>query len=110
MALSWTLQGLALWAAARSLTWISAGDLPVYVPMSAMASTLGFLALTPGGLGVKELTLIFVLQMWIDNHAVCAITPIVLRLAQMLVELLLAGVGLIIQSRIVTPPYVNVGG
>lgn len=60
MSFTWIFFGLSLWATIQGLG-IEAGpisDLPKYVAISAVSVVLGFVLMTPGGLGAREWALI----------------------------------------------------
>ncbi len=61
MAGGWWLMGLSLWAVLRSLGALQAGpleNLPLNTAVAAMSVVAGFLALIPGGFGVREIVII----------------------------------------------------
>ncbi len=90
------LVGTALWFLARSVTYISAEWILFFVSASALAETTGFLAIfAPAGVGVREGILLIVLSPVIGAGPT-AIIAIVWRLLQTIVDVALAGIGLII--------------
>jgi glycosyltransferase 2 family protein len=90
----WVLAGLALWFMTRSITdAVPATRIPLFVSIAALAMTISYLALfAPGGLGVREEIYRRTLMILIGPQA--AIVVVAMRLAQTLVEVLVASVGL----------------
>ena len=90
---SWLLVGLSLWA---TIQLIAVGNVPLeQVPRltacAGLAVVAGFLSMTPGGLGVREIVLVAILAP-IDpafNSATTLIVAVTLRLVWLVTELLL---------------------
>lgn len=95
----WVLFGMAFWFAAQSVHHIGVERLPHFVSGAALAATLGFVAVfAPAGVGVREGIFMLVVEPVADASAV-AIAVVTIRLFQTLVELALAGIGLLILRR-----------
>jgi len=93
------LAGLATWLLARSLTDVPAAWLGIYISGTALAATMGFLALfAPGGLGVREGILLLILTPSVGAE-MAALIAVTLRLFQILIELIMAACALLILRR-----------
>ena len=90
------LIGTSLWFLARSVTDISPILVPFFISACALASTVGFLAVfAPAGIGVREGILLIVLSPVIGG-GYAAITVVAWRLLLTIVDVVLAGIGLLI--------------
>jgi len=88
MLLQCASSGVAMWLLARSITEVSPLDIPLFISATALASTLGFLAVfAPAGIGVREGILLAVLSPTLLAGAGTAI--VAFRILHLLVELLL---------------------
>ena len=95
----WALAGASLWFLARSLGHMPPTYLPLLMSASAMAMTFGFLAFfAPAGLGVREGIYLVILTPLMGQGA-AAVAVLAARAVQVLVELSLAGVGLLCMRR-----------
>jgi hypothetical protein len=96
----WTCWGLAMWFMARSITPIGWNVLPRFIVIAAISNTIGYLAFfTNGGIGVREWFLFLGLDPLIGN-ANATIVVVAIRLLQTIVEIVLAGFGMILLKRI----------
>lgn len=96
--------GLTTWLICRAVTPIDLSALPMVISATAMAAVSGFLAVfAPAGLGVREGILLYLLGPLV-GHGPSAVVVLLARAMQTVVELLLAGAGLIILRR--NPPRV----
>lgn len=99
LALYLALNGVALWLAARGVTGVTASHLGLFVSATALAYAAGFLSLfAPAGIGVREGVLLLVLGTVLPRGA-DAVAVTAVRLLMILVELALAGVGLVLLRR-----------
>ena len=91
----WFLAGLALWFMARSVDDVDTDKIPLFISIAALAMTISYLAIfAPGGLGVREAIYLATLTTILGPKS--AIVVAAMRLAQTLVELGLAGVGMLL--------------
>jgi hypothetical protein len=91
----WALAGLALWWMTRSVADIEVKQLPLFISIAALAMTVSYLAIfAPGGLGVREAIYLGTLTTIIGPKA--AIVVAAMRLAQTIVEVSLAGIGVLL--------------
>lgn len=89
---------MALWFAARSLVVIGIGTIPQALGAASLASVLGFLAVfAPAGLGVHEIVYLIALKPMIG--AAVAILVIMYRAMQVLLDLVVAGIGVMIMRK-----------
>src|SRR5439155_11669178 len=96
--MQWLLWGMTLWCTTRSLSNIAFAQLPAMIYLIALANTIAYLMVfSPGGIGVREGILLAGLTPLIGNTA--AIVVIALRIIQTIVEIILAGFGLMILRR-----------
>lgn len=97
---AWPAIGVGFWLCARGLVAVPAHDLPVYVGAYVVAWLVGFVAVyAPGGLGVREAVLVGLLAGRLgasDALVVAAVSRAVLTL----VDLVLAGVGVVLLGRL----------
>ena len=90
------LIGTSLWFLARSVTEVSPIFVPFFISARALASTVGFLAVfAPAGVGVREGILLIVLSPVIGG-GYAAIVVVAWRLLLTIVDVVLAGIGLLI--------------
>jgi len=95
----WICWGLAMWFMSRSITPVGLNVLPRFIVIAAIANTIGYLAFfTNGGLGVREFFLALGLNPIIGAEN-AAIVVIAVRVVQTLVEIVLAGLGMLILKR-----------
>jgi uncharacterized membrane protein YbhN (UPF0104 family) len=93
--MQWILWGLVLWLTSRSLRPIAISRLPSMIYLISLANTIAYLAVfSPGGIGVREGVLLGGLTPLIGNAG--AVVVIAVRLIQTVVEILLAGAGVLI--------------
>ena len=89
---------MALWFAARSLAVIGIGTFPQTLGAASLASVIGFMAVfAPAGLGVHEAVYLLALKPLMG--ASVAVLAIVFRGMQILLDLVVAGIGLMIMRR-----------
>jgi glycosyltransferase 2 family protein len=97
----WVLAGLALWLIARSVAFVSAGEIPRFVSIAGLGYTISYLALfAPGGLGPREYIFQKTMQPIVIPAAMSAVAVVVMRIVQTLTELTAAMVGLIVLRHI----------
>lgn len=90
------LGGIGLWFVARSVTDVPIRWVPVLTSAGALAGSVGFLAVfAPGGLGVREGILLIILGRIIAPGD-SAVVVVGARLMEVVVEVAMAGVGLLI--------------
>jgi uncharacterized membrane protein YbhN (UPF0104 family) len=93
----WVFAGLALWFMTAALTDVPTRLIPLCIATAALAMTISYLApFAPGGIGVREGIFLFVLSPMLppSERPKVAIVVVAMRIAQTLIELLLAGVGM----------------
>lgn len=91
----WVFAGLSLWFMARSVTNVSIDRIPLFMSLAALGQTVGYLALfAPGGLGVQDGISLLVLKNILGP--ISAIPVTLFRIARTLVEVILAGVGMLV--------------
>jgi glycosyltransferase 2 family protein len=94
MAAVWVMLALSLWAAFRAMGIEHLGPwehLSGYVASVSLAMVAGFVALIPGGLGVREVVLLKLLIRLFDiNAAEAAVASALLRLVWLVAELLIS--------------------
>lgn len=96
----WALAGLALWWMTRSVAEIELRSIGLFISIAALAMTVSYLALfAPGGLGVREAIYLGALAAVPGVGAKGAIVVALMRLAQTVVELSLAGIGWLMLQR-----------
>ena len=95
ISIGWLSFGLSLWATAQaipgSVSTPTLSDLPLLTAAVALAMVAGFLSLLPGGIGVRELIVIPLLQPQF-GQVVAIISAVLLRVSWMTAELLVAGI------------------
>jgi glycosyltransferase 2 family protein len=90
----WLFAGLALWWMTRSVAEVPANMIGWFVSIAALAMTVSYLALfAPGGLGVREAIYLGALASIPGVGAKAALVAALMRIAQTLVEVGLAGFG-----------------
>jgi len=94
--LGWCLLGLSLWATLKAIpstttTPVSLHDWPLLTACVALALVAGFLSLLPGGIGIRELVVMTLLQGPFGPNAAW-ISAVLLRLVWLTAELVLGGV------------------
>jgi len=98
----WLLAGLALWFMTRSVADVGPDQIPLFISIAALAMTISYLAIfAPGGLGVREAIYLGTLTSLIGPKA--AIVVAAMRVAQTLVELGLAGLGMLLLRKNFNP-------
>ena len=92
----WFFAGLALWFMTRAITdEVPITRLPLFISIAALAMTISYLALfAPGGLGVREEIYRRTLTLILGPQA--ALIVVAMRLAQTLVEIVVASLGLLV--------------
>lgn len=96
MLIQWVFLGLGLWCIANSFRGTPVTQVPFYVSALALAGTIGFLAIfAPGRLGIQEGLLLLILGPSI-GAASAAILVVAVRLVHILVDVMLAALGLMI--------------
>jgi hypothetical protein len=95
----WVCWGCALWFMSRAITDVGLHVLPRFIVISALANTIAYLVIfAPGGIGFREIFLFLGLDP-IIGHANAAIVVVAIRIVQTLVEVILAGIGMLILRR-----------
>lgn len=87
--------GLSMWATAQAIPGIdnlpTLSDLPLLTAAVTLAMVAGFLSLLPGGIGVRELVVIPLLQPQF-GEVTAIISAVLLRLCWMAAEVIVAGI------------------
>jgi uncharacterized membrane protein YbhN (UPF0104 family) len=95
ISIGWLCFGCSLWATAQAIPGAlltpTLSDLPLLTATVALAMVAGFLSLLPGGIGVRELIVIPLLQPSF-GPVVAIISAVLLRVSWLVAELLIAGV------------------
>jgi glycosyltransferase 2 family protein len=95
ISIGWLFYGLSLWAVTQAIPGSQVAptlaDLPLLTASVALAMVAGFLSLIPGGIGVRELIVIPLLEPQF-GPVVAIISAVLLRVCWMATELLVAGV------------------
>ncbi len=95
ISIGWLFFGLSLWATSQAIPSVeslpSLSDLPLLTAAVSLAMVAGFLSLLPGGIGVRELIVIPLLEPAFGT-VVAIISAVLLRVSWMVAELLIAGV------------------
>jgi hypothetical protein len=95
----WICWGVALWFTARSIGPVDVHAIPRFIVIAALANTIAYLVIfAPGGIGFRELFLFLGLDP-IIGHANAAIVVVAIRIIQTVVEIVLAGLGVLILKR-----------
>jgi hypothetical protein len=101
--IQWLLIGTAFWLTARSVGDVPLARAPFVISASALAVTIGFVAVfAPAGLGVRE-GLLLLLFAPVLGDATTALVIVSMRFFQVVVEASLAAVGVIILRLTPTP-------
>jgi uncharacterized membrane protein YbhN (UPF0104 family) len=96
----WIFWAIAVWCATRSVASIKPARFSDIIFMTALANTIGYLAIfAPGGIGVREAILLIGLTPIPGVGDKAAIVVLLVRLIQTVVEVLLALAGLAILRR-----------
>jgi uncharacterized membrane protein YbhN (UPF0104 family) len=94
ISIGWLCFGCSLWATAQAIPGAlltpTLSDLPLLTAAVALAMVAGFLSLLPGGIGVRELIVIPLLQPSF-GPVVAIISAVLLRVSWLAAELLMAG-------------------
>lgn len=91
--IQWISTGAAFWCIAASLTPLPGTTLPLSISASALANILGYMAFfAPAGLGVREGVFLLCMESIIPGNSL-VITILLLRIIQILTEIILAGLG-----------------
>ncbi len=97
---SWFFGGIVLWATVHSMHAISPAEFPKLCGAFALSICLGMFSLLPGGLGVREGVQALFLAPLLHNAVDLVVVAVALpRLMQMSLELILAGLGLLVVRR-----------
>ena len=92
ISLGWLFFGLSLWATMRSMgAEPTPQDLPLLTAAVALAMVAGFLSLLPGGVGVRELVVIPLLEPQF-GPVVAIVSAVLLRISWMAAEVIIAAV------------------
>lgn len=88
----WILAGTALWLIARSITFVDARHLPLFIAIAGLAYTASYLTpFAPAGLGIREAIFQITLFQVISTPA--AVAVITMRIVQTLIEIVMALAG-----------------
>jgi hypothetical protein len=94
----WVLAGVALWLMVRSVNPIEWRYVPLCISIAGLAYTISYLLLfAPGGIGPRELIFQTALVLLVGPSATIAVVG--MRIVQMLVEVLMAGIGWMMLER-----------
>jgi uncharacterized membrane protein YbhN (UPF0104 family) len=88
LAVSWCLMGLALWATVKSMPGAvepTLNQLPLLIACTALSTVLGFISMLPGGIGVRELTIITLMKPDFGTR-VAFVSAVLFRLAGLVAE------------------------
>ena len=95
ISIGWLCFGFSLWATAQAIPGAvltpTLSDLPLLTAAVALAMVAGFVSLLPGGIGVRELIVIPLLEPSF-GPVVAIISAVLLRVSWLVAELLVAGV------------------
>ena len=101
---AWPLTGLSFWLVGRALVGAPLRDIAVYIGAFAAAWAVGVIAIyAPGGLGVREAVLVAILRGRIGS-ADALVLAAASRAVLAFVDVVLAGVGVLILRRTVESP------
>ncbi len=118
MLVNWTLTGLALWLITRAVLGplIPLRYLPLFVATAALAATIGLMVfIAPAGFGVREgiqkalLTVIIARIIGQTAPLSVALIPIIMRLLQIGVEMLLVMAGVALRATLPAPEVEEAG-
>lgn len=90
----WFISGLSLWAVVRALgadAALTPAALPLYTATAAMSTVGGFISMVPGGFGVREAILVYLLTASC-GASVALLAAIVFRLLQLVSEVVLSAI------------------
>jgi uncharacterized membrane protein YbhN (UPF0104 family) len=110
ISLAWPLYALSLWAALRGLGQDAhvLHDMPLHLTSVALSVVAGFLALIPGGLGVREFVLLkLLLPRYGETVAIVSVG--LLRLVWLVAEVLISAILYPCGRRRVSPPVYSPG-
>lgn len=93
---SWIFGGVVLWATVHSMHGISPTEFPKMCGAFALSVCLGMFSLLPGGLGVREAVQALFLAPLLHAGNLVVVAVALPRLMQMSLELILAGIGLLV--------------
>lgn len=88
LAIGWCMMGLTLWAAVNSMPDAvkpTLDQLPLLIACSALSTVLGFASMLPGGVGVRELTIITLMKPDFGTR-VAVISAVLFRMASLVAE------------------------
>ena len=93
MGLGWCLNGLSLWLVLKGMpgTDLTLSDFPLTLACVSLATVAGFVALLPGGLGVRELVMIPLLGGRF-GAATALIAAVIIRFVWLASELIASGI------------------
>jgi uncharacterized membrane protein YbhN (UPF0104 family) len=102
----WICWGLAVWCVTRSVADVAIARVIDFTFMTALANTIGYLALfAPGGIGVREALLLLPLTQTPGVGDKAAVVVLAVRLIQTIVEVLLAALGLTVLKTVADPEH-----
>jgi len=100
--LQWGFAGLSTWAMLNALSPVSLWSWPVLCSITACAMTLGYLSIiAPAGIGVRDVLFLILLKQilpGLPDYQIAA-AVVFLRLQQTLIDVTLAGVGVVIMRK-----------
>lgn len=100
----WVLAGFALWWMTRSVAEVEPKQILLFISIAALAMTISYLALfAPGGIGVREAIYLGTLTAIPGIGPKAAIIVAMMRLMQTLIELALAGIGMLMLRQFGAP-------
>ena len=109
--LQWGFAGLSTWAMLNSMSPVSLWSWPVLCSITACAMTLGYLCIiAPAGIGVRDVLFLILLKQilpGLPDYQIAA-TVVFLRLQQTLIEVALAGVGIVLMRKSVETDFKSV--
>jgi uncharacterized membrane protein YbhN (UPF0104 family) len=99
----WIFGGIALWASVRALHPIAFLEIVKLTGVFALSVSLGMFSLLPSGLGVRDGVQMLFLGPLLGIPQLVVVAVAILRVVQIIVELSLAGIGGIVNSRTTLP-------
>lgn len=89
MLFGWLLMGLTLWATVQAMpgTRATLDQLPLLIACTALSTVLGFVSMLPGGLGVRELTIITLMERASFAARIAFLSAVLFRLAGLVAEI-----------------------
>jgi uncharacterized membrane protein YbhN (UPF0104 family) len=96
--MQWILAGFALWLTALSVTPVPLKQIWLFIAISALGYTAGYISPLPGGLLVRDAIFQGTLTLLIGGSA--ALVVVTVRVIQTIVEVVMAGAGVIILRRL----------